>query len=130
VTGQDGYRELMRCFQTGNLPGIRRLLDDELFFDNPAPPNALDTGDRRGPDEFMTFLEQTAASCEFEHHDMSKLLGEPDEFVAIGSERYRIRSTGKLVETPCLHEQRWRNGKLVFLREYYDTLAYEEACDP
>jgi len=130
MTGQDGYRELMRCFQAGNLEGIRRLLDDELVFDNPAPPNAMNTGARRGPAEFMRFLSETAASCEFELHDMSTLVGEDDFFVAIGRERYRVKKTGKLVETSCIHEQRWRNGRLVFLREYYDTLKYKEACDP
>jgi ketosteroid isomerase-like protein len=45
-------------------------------------------------------------------------------------ETSRGSETGEWVETPCLHEQRRRDGRLVFLREYYDTLAYKQACDP
>jgi hypothetical protein len=39
-------------------------------------------------------------------------------------------TSGKLVESLCIHEQCWRNGRLAFLREDYDTLQYKDACDP
>lgn len=131
VAAADCYLEFMRLYKEGAWEELRAMLHPEVSSDNMAPENTPISGNRRGVDEFMDYLMTSAEpTAEYEFLDSHTILESGNTVVALGRERYRIKATGKTAETPFVHESRWRNGKLHFWREYYDTAAMRDAYDP
>jgi ketosteroid isomerase-like protein len=50
-----------------------------------------------------------------------------DKVLALGNERVAVRATGKIFETEWAHLFTMQDGKIVKLREYYDTATMAAA---
>ncbi|MEZ4674168.1 MAG: hypothetical protein R2932_08005 [Caldilineaceae bacterium] len=50
-----------------------------------------------------------------------------DKVLSLGHERVLVRRTGKIFETDWAHLFTIQSGKIVKLREYYDTATMAEA---
>ena len=57
------------------------------------------------------------------------LVGAGDLVIAIHRPRVRIRATGRDADFNCVHVWTFRNGLVVRMREYADTVAWEGAFD-
>ena len=125
------YKKLIGCYASDDIAGLRNLVDADIIMENPAPANSAISGNRHGRDAFLDYLtvagSPTAEFLEFGTHAWFENDG---HVIALGHEKCRILSTGKISETYFVHETKWRNGKVYFWREYYDTAGLQAAYTP
>ena len=127
----DLYKRLMEQFAARDFGAMREMMDEEVRSENLAPANAPIAGDRIGVDALMDYFVLAAEpTADYEFLEAHAWLESGEVVVAIGREAYRIKATGKRAETPFVHETRWKDGRLVFWREFYDTAAMRDAYSP
>ena len=130
MTNADRYKEMMKRYLRGEFDAVREFVHEDVETDNAAPTHTAIAGSRSGGDAFMAYMKTSYETCEFDFMTWHAAFEDGDHVVALGRERFRILATDKWAETPFAHESRWRDGKLVFFREYYDTAGLRDAYVP
>ena len=102
--------------------------NDPAFFDAVDPdvewhvPDTLPGGgDLHGTLEVLEFLDTMSGLWDDAYPEPEEFLPAGDKLVVLGSWRARARSTGVRVEVPFAHVQQFRDGKLVYFRNYLDA---------
>ena len=120
-------QNLFECFGRGDIPGLIKLLDDDVDWHIKGPSVVPYFGPRRGHDGVLDFFGKVGTSVEFEQIGPDKFFAAGDEVVALGSERGKVKATGKSFENPWAMVFTLRDGKIVRFRSYEDTAAVAEA---
>ena len=74
--------------------------------------------------EFFTIVAQ---SCEVHEFGAKEMMAFEDKVLSLGHERVGVRATGKVFASDWAHLFTIQDGKIVQLREYYDTAAVAAA---
>ena len=120
--------QLYTAFGGGDVPGILGVLSEDvdwLFVGRPQ--DVPFAGPRRGHQqmiEFFTIVGQTVEVFEF---GPSEIMAFDDKVLVLGHERVRVRATDKIFETDWAHLFTIQDGKIVRLREFYDTATIAAA---
>src|SRR5262249_8839308 len=114
VLARDGYR----LFREGD-PAFLETWDPEIEFH--VPDTLPGGGDLRGPLAVLAFFETVGDLWENPLPEPEEFLAAGDKLMVLGTWRARARSTGVEVELPFVHVQQFRNGKLVYFRNYIDA---------
>jgi ketosteroid isomerase-like protein len=77
-----------------------------------------------GVEEFFRVLN---AEMDYERFDAEELISDGDHVIAIVSAAGHAIRTGRPFESHIVREYTFRNGKMVRVRNFYDTAAYERA---
>ena len=120
-------QQLFECFGRGDVPGLLRLLSDDVDWHIKGPASVPYFGPRTGHDGALDFFAKLGTSVEFESFTPETFLAGGDHVVVIGSERGRVRATGKSFENPWIMAFTLRDGKITRFRSYEDTAAVAEA---
>lgn len=81
---------------------------------------------RTGVEEFFRILN---AEMDYEKFEAEELISDGDHVIAIVSASGRAIRTGRPFESHIVREYTFRNGKIVRVRNFYDTAAYERALE-
>jgi hypothetical protein len=120
--------QLYTAFGGGDVAGILGVLSEDvdwLFVGRPE--DVPFAGPRHGHQqmiEFFTIVGQTADVLAF---GPSEIIAFDDKVLVLGHERVRVRATDKIFETDWAHLFTIEDGKIVRLREFYDTATIAEA---
>lgn len=120
-------RELFECFGRGDVPGILRLLDEDVDWHIKGPEGVPYFGPRRGHEGALDFFGKLGTSVEMESFAPETFLAGGDHVVVIGGERGRVRATGKSFDNDWAMVFTLRGGKIVKFRSHEDTAAVAEA---
>jgi len=120
-------QNLFECFGRGDVPGILRLLDDDVDWHIKGPSEVPFFGPRRGHDGVLDFFGKVGTAVEFEHLAPEGFFASGDRVVVLGSERGRVRATGKEFVNEWAMVFTLRGGKIVKFRSHEDTAAVAEA---
>jgi len=124
----EAVRRIYQATNDGDLPSVLNMLseDVELFlFGSAKVPWAGHWRWRQGAEQFLIAMGKAA-----EVRDTPEVLvGAGDLVIAIHRPRVRIRATGRDADFNCVHVWTFRNGLVVRMREYADTVAWEGAFD-
>jgi ketosteroid isomerase-like protein len=111
---RDGYRMFRE-----NDPGFLDRMDPEIEWH--VPDTLPGGGDLHGTMEVLEFLGTTRGLWDEAYPNPEEFLPAGDKLVVLGRWRARARSTGVRVEVPFAHVQQFRDGKLVYFRNYMDA---------
>jgi hypothetical protein len=110
--------------------------NDPAFFDRVDPeiewhvPDTLPGGgDLHGTVEVVEFLEAVGGLWEDAYPEPEEFLPAGDKLVVLGTWRARARSTGVRVEVPFAHVHQFRDGNLVYFRNYTDAAKALQALE-
>lgn len=120
-------RQLFECFGRGDIPGLLQLLHEDVDWHIRGPEAVPFFGPRRGHDGVLDFFGKVGTSVEFEQIGAEKFFADGDQVVALGSERGRVKATGKSFENRWAMVFTLRDGKIVKFRSHEDTAAVAEA---
>lgn len=130
MTNTERYKQFMELYLAEDFNTLRTMLHPEVESENFAPANTPITGNRKGVESFMDYLVASGSfSCEIEFLESYTWFESGEHVVALGRERYLVKPTGKIVETAFAHETKWKDGKLIFWREYFDSAQMQAAYD-
>ena len=111
------------AFGRGDINGLLELLDDQVQWVTPGPPELATSGKRTGRQEVAGFFEAVNQLFDIRRFEPREFITHGDRVVVLGSETAAARSTGKVIDLDWVHVFTLRSGKVVALQEFYDTAA-------
>lgn len=94
-----------------------------------VPDTFAGGGHLHGPWAVLTFMDSVGALWDGVHAEPEEVLPSADALVVVGTWRGTVRATGMLVEVPFAHVLRFRDGRVVYFRNYIDTAKILQAID-
>ncbi len=86
-------------------------------------------GTWRGRDGIAQFFEALSRVMDYERFEAEEYITEAGIVVAIIAAGGRAIATGRSFESHIVRVYTFENGKIVRIRNYYDTAAYERALE-
>ena len=120
-------QSLFGAFGRGDLPGVLELVAEDAAWNAPGPSVVPFYGERRGKEGAAEFFSRLGSNVEFEMFEVGEFIAEGDSVVVTGSERGRVRATGKTYEIEWVLLFKVRGGKVARFHCYDNTDAVAEA---
>lgn len=123
---QDNIKVIQQAyaaFQQGNIEQVLNSMADGIEWRSPGnmPMSGSRTG-KQAVSEFFRLLDQHEEILRFEP---TEFIAQNDKVVVLLQYKARVKSTGRVVETPAVHIFTVKNGKVAAFEEYFDTAAAE-----
>ena len=121
-------QDLYAAFGRGDMPGILNLLDENVdWYFNGRSSDIPFAGRWQGHAKIVDFFSTVAQTCEVLEFGPNEIIPMGEHILSLGHERVRAKTTKRVFESDWAHIFTVRDGKIVKLREYYDTAAMAEA---
>ena len=111
------------AFGRGDLEGILALLDPQVAWRTPGPPDLPSAGMRRGVNAVREFFGKLLNTFEITNFEPTDFLAQGDKVVVLGTSLERVRATGTAIEFRWVHVFTIRNGRIVAFEEPADVSA-------
>jgi uncharacterized protein len=121
-------RRLFAAFGSGDVATLMSLLSEDVVWFLPGDPGVVPhAGERRGHAGASQFFQLLGGAVEFEQFEPREFVAQNDKVVALGTERGRVRATGKTFDNPWALVFTVRDGLITEFRGYEDTAAVASA---
>src|SRR5687767_2865263 len=101
------------AFGRGDLDALLSLLDENVEWRSPGPPELATAGERRGRQQVAQFFDAVNQLFEVIRFEPRTFMADGDRVLVVGEESALFRATGRVLETPWVHAFTVRNGKIV-----------------
>ena len=115
------------AFSRGDIAGLLQMHASDAEQDFPAVKDLPWAGSQHGRAEISRFFDILAQAEEVLDFRQSEFIAQRDRVVVLGTYRARVKSTGRVWESPFVHTVTIRDGKIQKLEAYFDTNAAAEA---
>lgn len=123
-------KAIYRSFDRRDIPGVLGFLSPDVVWEEPDNPVNPSGGSRHGHAGFLEWAKIGNEAEEVLRLEPDAFLRGPDSVAVIGRTTCRVRRTGKAYSTEFVHLVRFKDGKVVGFREFFDTYAAAEAFRP
>lgn len=121
MSNADTFRKAISTFAKGDLEGVLAYFDDDVEFDVQAPPGHPMAKLGKGKNELRQVFTYNATHLDDHTYEIRDIMEARDTTLSRGYETATVRNSSKKLAFPVVAEHRWKNGKIVFWREYFDT---------
>ena len=111
------------AFGRGDLDGLIALLDPQVSWRTPGPPDLPSAGLRHGPDAVRDFFGVLLNTFEITNFIPSDFLAQGDKVVVLGTSLERVKATGTAIDFRWVHVFTLHNGRIVAFEEPADVSA-------
>ncbi len=112
------------AFRLGNVDFVLNAFDDNIEFISYSPVEAFPfLGHHRGKKAMAKVLKAGFEEFDFVTYEPIFMVCEADDAAAIIFARFIHRKTGRSVTTMIAHFMRFREGRIVELREFMDSFS-------
>ena len=122
----EAIRSVYDAFGRGDLDGILALLDPQVSWRSPGPPDLPSAGLRHGVAAVREFFGLLLSTLDIQDFRPSDFLAQGDKVVVLGTSREGPKGTGRLVDFRWVHVFTIRGGKIVEFEEPADVSALVE----
>jgi ketosteroid isomerase-like protein len=124
-TNKQMIRDAYQAFAVGDVPKVLALMDDKIEWTE-AEGFPLH-GTYVGPQAVVegVFMRLGEIGAEFTVTP-TRFVAEDDVVIATGTCSWKHRSTGQPAEVPMAHVWTLRDGKIIAMQQYVDTLKVQE----
>jgi ketosteroid isomerase-like protein len=121
-TTQKGYE----LFKQGDISTfVKDIVDATCIWISPGPQDKLPwAGSFKGQQEIADFFARVAQNLDFAEVALHEMIEQGETVVAIGTSSVRAKRTGKAIKYDWVHIFKYKQGRMVFAREYVDTAAF------
>ena len=119
-------RSVYAAFGRGDLEGILALLDPQVSWRTPGPPDLPTAGLRHGVAAVREFFPLLLSTFDVQEFRPVDFLAQDDLVVVLGTTREGPKGTGRFVDFRWVHVFRLRGGKIVEFEEPADVSALVE----
>ncbi len=118
---------IFEAFGRGDIPGVLGHVSEDVTWDAPGPSVVPFYGRRRGHEGATEFFVQLGSNVDFERFEVREFIAEGDSVVVTGSERGRVKRTGKSYDNDWVILFKVGGGKVAGFHVYDNTAAVAEA---
>jgi ketosteroid isomerase-like protein len=119
----DIVRQGYEAFGRGDINGLLDLLDEQVLWVAPGPPELATSGRRTGRQAVGEFFTKVNEVFDIQRFEPKEFIVQGDRVVVLGSETARVRASGTVLDLDWVHVFALRGGKVVSLEEFFDTAA-------
>ena len=112
---------IFEAFGRGDIPGVLEHVSADVTWDAPGPSSVPFYGRRRGHEGATEFFVQLGTNVEFEKFEVWEFIAEGESVVVTGTERGKVRSTGKTYEQDWVLLFKVSGGKVKGFHCYDET---------
>ena len=123
----DLVRDAYGAFGSGDLPRLLGLLTPDVVWEFPASQAIPWAGTFTGVADVPRFFASLMEHSQPEAFEPLHFVASDDRVVALGRERFLVKSTGRTWACEWAHAFVVRDGKIAAFREYTDTAAVAAA---
>ena len=116
-------RQGYEAFGRGDIDTLLSLLDENIEWVSPGPPELPTAGTRRGRQQVAEYFKTLNEVFEIQRFEPKTFISDGDRVVVLGDDTSRINATGKIIDSDWAHVFTLAGGKVVSLHEYIDTAA-------
>ena len=117
-------KDLYAAFGGGDFAVMLDFWVDDLVYYVPGPPDILPwAGTLRGKAELRQWYEMVAKTLEFDFFEPQQYLVNGETVVVLGTQRYRVKNTDKVIDNDFAYVYTVRDGKIVKCHEHNDSAA-------
>ena len=121
-------KQLYAAFGAGDIPAVLNTMADDIRWNYPSVRDVPFAGPRRGTEAVRRFFDELVDADELEAFEVSnEFIAQSDRVVALGSDRGRVRATGRVWEMKFVHVWTVQDSKLQQVDIFYDTAAIGDA---
>jgi uncharacterized protein len=120
-------REMYAAFEQGDVPSVLAPLSDDVVWWVGGPSEIPYAGTYRGREGVAEFFNKLGGAVVFESMEPQEFVTGPDSIAVLGSDRTRVRSTGKPLEKRWAMVFDFEDGRVCGFRAFEDTAAIVEA---
>lgn len=113
--------QVYAAFGRGDMAGILAMLDADVTWVTPGPPDLPTGGRRQGHDQVMEFFGALAAAMDILRFTPQDFFVRGDTVVVFGDEEARIKATGRTIVNRWVQRFTIRDGKIAAFEEILDT---------
>lgn len=117
----DVVRQTYGAFGRGDLDGILALLDPQVAWRTPGPPDLPTAGLRYGVSAVREFFGILLSTFEITNFEPKDFLAQADKVVVLGTSLERVKATGNAIDFRWVHVFTLRNGRIVAFEEPADV---------
>ncbi len=129
--GTHGNVELIKdayaAFGAGDVEKLLGLMTSDIVWEFPASKAIPWAGTFTGPGEVAGFFAALMQHSVPENFEPLQFVASEAQVIALGRERFRVKSTGRTFACEWAHAFTVRDGKIAGFREYTDTAAIADA---
>ncbi len=111
------------AFGRGDIDALLELLDENVEWVSPGPPDMPTAGRHHGREAVRAFFGAINETFEIQQFAPGTFVAQGDHVVVLGKDVARVKATDKVITEPWAHAFELRNGKIVRFQEYLDTSA-------
>ena len=111
------------AFGRGDIDALLALLDENVEWITPGPPEVPTAGERRGRQAVGEFFKTLLETFEIIKFQAQEFVAEGDRVVVFGFDTAKVKATGKVLDFNWVHYFGVKNDKIVNFREYGDMSA-------
>ena len=126
MSEQDNVKTVQQAyasFKNGDIQTLLGLMSDEVGWQLPEIDNVPFSGSRQGREGVKQFFSMLADSQDVQSFEPREFIAQGDKVVALGSYRWRVKSTGREFGGDWAHVFTVLDGKITGFQEYMDTAA-------
>ncbi|MBV8804539.1 MAG: nuclear transport factor 2 family protein [Sinobacteraceae bacterium] len=121
-------KDVYAAFGRGDMQGLLALLTEDIEWITPGEGWPL-AGTYRGRARVAGLLQKASEMLEISFLEPREFVGQGDRVLVVGSERGRVKATNRTFEGHWVAAFTVRNGKVMNVREYNDSLALARAFE-
>jgi ketosteroid isomerase-like protein len=111
------------AFSRGDIDALLALLDEQVDWRTPGPPELSTAGARHGRAQVAQFFMAINELLEVQQFEPRTFVAEGDRVVVLGVDTSKVRASGRVLSTSWAHAFTVRDGRIVAFEEYMDTSA-------
>ena len=119
----DVVQQIYAAFGRGDIEGIIDLMDPQVCWITPGPPDMPSAGTRYGHAAVREFFDTLMKLVEISDFVPKHFLAQGDIVTVLGTDTERVKATGKAVAFRWVHIFVVRSGKIVTFEERGDVSA-------
>jgi uncharacterized protein len=130
VTTEDNVQLVKRLYEAmarGDMTAILALMADDVTFVVPGPPGLDAAGTWHGHEGVQQCFRKLRESQRNQGLEIREFVADDDKVVVLLHATVTVLSTGKMFESDIVHFFTVKAGKIVSLRDFFDTAAVVEA---
>jgi hypothetical protein len=125
-------KELFAAFGRGDMQSALSMLSEDVDWQSPVTRTGHQeitwSAPRHGLNEVAMFFQEMGSKTQPEKFEIIGFTAQDDKVVVEGSNKGKIRSTGRSYEHDWVMIFTLRDGKIIRHRHYYDTADVASAC--
>lgn len=125
-----GVEAVYEIIARQDFAALNDILAEDITLEIINAPNSPMAGLTQGRQPVIEITQHNFAQIEDQRPEIQSVVAQGDTVVVIGKEQGRFRPTGRNYELHWMHQYVFKNGKIVQIREMFDSSALLNASQP